>query len=50
MSKHFHILLAVPPTPEEGISDQELLKRLSAIYGGAEVNAVAWELEQAAAE
>lgn len=50
MSNHFHILLEVPPMPEEGISDQELLKRLSAIYGDSGANAVAWELAQAATE
>ena len=33
MSNHFHVLLEVPPLPEGGISDEELLKRLSAIYG-----------------
>ncbi|MBN8459808.1 MAG: hypothetical protein J0M04_18415 [Verrucomicrobia bacterium] len=27
-----HILLEVPPTPEGGLSDAELLKRLRAIY------------------
>ena len=31
MSNHFHLLLEVPPMPEGGISDEELLKRLSAI-------------------
>lgn len=30
MSNHFHILLEVPPMPEAGISDEVLLKRLSA--------------------
>ena len=47
MSNHFHILLEVPPMPKDGLSDRELLKRLSAIHGDAEVNHVAWELEQA---
>ena len=28
MSNHFHILLEVPPLPGEGLSDEELLKRL----------------------
>jgi putative transposase len=32
MSNHFHVLLEVPPMPEGGISDEELLKRLRAIY------------------
>ena len=50
MSNHFHILLEVPPMPEEGISDQELIKCLSAIYGDAGANTVAWEFEQAVTE
>ena len=29
MSNHFHILLEVPPMPEGGVSDAELLKRLA---------------------
>ena len=32
MSNHFHLLLEVPPMPENGTSDDELLKRLGAIY------------------
>ena len=35
MSNHFHILLEVPPMPAGGISDEELLKRLSAIQSEA---------------
>ena len=29
MDNHFHLLLEVPPMPENGLSDGELLKRLS---------------------
>ncbi len=47
MSNHFHILLEVPPMPEGGISDEELLKRLSAIQGEAFVAVVAKELADA---
>jgi REP element-mobilizing transposase RayT len=47
MSNHFHILLEVPQIPEEGISDEMLLKRLSAIYAEAAVLAVAKELADA---
>jgi len=47
MSNHFHILLEVPPMPEGGISDEELLKRLSAIYTEAYVDGVAKELAEA---
>ena len=49
MSNHFHILLEVPPMPEGGISDGELLKRLSAIQGEAFVAGVAKELAEARA-
>ena len=47
MSNHFHILLEVPPMPEDGISDAELLKRLGAIYNEVAVAAVAKELADA---
>ena len=47
MSNHFHILLEVPQVPEGGISDEVLLKRLSAIYTEAAVAAVAKELVDA---
>ena len=35
MDNHFHILLEVPPMPDGGLSDGDLLKRLSAIYSEA---------------
>jgi len=47
MSNHFHVLLEVPPMPEGGISDEELLKRLAAIYTEAAVAEVAKELAEA---
>ena len=47
MSNHFHILLEVPPMPQGGLSDDELLKRLSAIYTEAAVAVVAKELADA---
>ena len=49
MSNHFHILLEVPPVPEGGISDEELLSRLSAIQSEAFVAVVAKELTDARA-
>jgi hypothetical protein len=49
MDNHFHILLEVPPMAEGGISDEELLRRLSAIYGEAFVDGVAKELADARA-
>ena len=47
MDNHFHILLEVPPMAESGLSDEELLKRLSAIYGEVFVAGVAQELGDA---
>ena len=47
MDNHFHLLLEVPPMSEAGLSDGELLKRLSAIYSEAFVAAVAKELADA---
>ena len=49
MSNHFHLQLEVPPMPEGGISDEEFLRRLSALYGEAFVAAVAKELADARA-
>jgi putative transposase len=49
MSNHFHILLEVPPMPEGGLGDEELLKRLSAIYSEAVVAVVAKEIAEARA-
>ncbi len=49
MSNHFHLLLEVPPVPEGGIPDQELLQRLRVFYSEAQVAEVAKELEEAAA-
>ena len=47
MDNHFHVLLEVPPMAESGLSDEELLKRLSAIYGEAFVAGVEKELMDA---
>lgn len=47
MSNHFHILLEVPPMPENGFSDADLLQRLSAIYCEAEVAVIAKDLTDA---
>ncbi|MGL5017929.1 MAG: transposase [Luteolibacter sp.] len=46
MSNHFHLLLEVPPMPEGGISDEELLRRLGVFYSEAQVAEVAKELEE----
>jgi putative transposase len=50
MCNHFHLLLEVPPMADAGLSNQELLKRLSAIYSEAFVAGVAKELEDARTE
>lgn len=47
MSNHFHLLLEVPPLPDGGLSDLELLERLSALYNEAVVAGVAKELAEA---
>jgi len=47
MCNHFHILIEVPAMAETGLSDTELLKRLSAIYDEAFVAGVAHELAEA---
>lgn len=50
MSYHFHLLLEVPPMPMGGLSDEELLKRLRAIYSHGVVGGVAKELAEARAK
>jgi len=47
MSNHFHLLIEVPPMAEGGLSDEELLKRLSCLYSDAKVVEVASELAKA---
>ena len=47
MCNHVHILLEVPPMPEGGLSDAELLKRLRALDGDDEVGLLAKELKAA---
>jgi putative transposase len=47
MSNHFHVLLEVPPMAVGGISDEELLKRLSKVQPEAFVAVVAKELSEA---
>jgi putative transposase len=47
MCNHVHLLLEVPPMREGGLSDEELLKRVGAIYSEAFVAGVARELAEA---
>jgi REP element-mobilizing transposase RayT len=49
MSNHFHLLLEVPPIPKEGISNEELFKRLGVFYSEAQVAEIAQEMEHAMA-
>jgi putative transposase len=44
MCNHFHILLEVPPRPKLVLTDEQLLKRLGALYSKAFVATVAKEL------
>ena len=47
MSNHLHVLLEVPPMKAGGLSDEELFRRLRAIYPDAVVDEVATELREA---
>lgn len=47
MSNHFHLLLEVPPMPKDGLSDDELLKRLSALKNRDLLATVTLELKRA---
>jgi putative transposase len=47
MSNHFHLMLEVPPMEVGGLTDEALLKRLSALYSEAFVASVAAELTEA---
>mgnify|MGYP002129414068 CR=1 FL=1 len=47
MCNHIHLLLEVPPLGESGLSDEALLKRLSALYSEAFVAVVTKELADA---
>ncbi|MCX6879244.1 MAG: transposase [Verrucomicrobia bacterium] len=46
MGNHVHLLLEVPPMAVGGLSDEELLQRLRAIYNQAMVGVVARELAE----
>lgn len=47
MSNHIHLLLEIVPAAPEGLSDEELLRRLRAIHSEAQVAEVAKELAEA---
>lgn len=46
MSNHFHVLVEVPLPPEDSLTNEELLDRLSAIYSAGEVEHVRELLRQ----
>ena len=45
MGNHFHVLVEVPPRPEETMGDEELLERLGLIYSDLKVAEVRWQLQ-----
>ena len=45
MGNHFHVLVEVPPRPEETMGDEELLERLGLIYSDLKVEEVRWQLQ-----
>ena len=45
MGNHFHVLVEVPPRPEETMGDEELLERLRLIYSDLKVAEVGWQLQ-----
>lgn len=47
MSNHFHLLLEVPPRPSQGLSDEDLLKRLEVFYPKWKVREVRSALAEA---
>jgi putative transposase len=47
MCNHFHLLLEVTPRPQSALTDEDLLKRLRALYSEAFVASVAKELAKA---
>lgn len=47
LGNHFHLMLEIPPPPQEGIDDAELLRRIKVLYGEERANAVKLELRTA---
>jgi len=45
MSNHFHLLLEVPPMPEEGLSEAEFRRRLGALYKPERTREIVREIE-----
>ena len=47
LSNHFHVLLAVPPVPPVGLTDDEILARCRCLYSAEQMESVEWEFSQA---
>ena len=47
MNEHIHLMLEVPPMPKDGLSDAELLRRVTVLYGQERAEALQLELETA---
>ena len=47
LGAHFHLLLEMPPSPEDRIDDAELLRRIKLLYGGEQTDIVKQELKSA---
>jgi putative transposase len=47
LSNHFHLLLEVPPRPDDDLADDEILDRCRALYSAEAMVAIEWEFEEA---
>ena len=47
LSNHFHLLLEVPPRPEEAPGDREILERCRALYSRDQMIEIEWEFGEA---
>ncbi|MFT4547238.1 MAG: putative transposase [Verrucomicrobiales bacterium] len=47
LSNHFHVLLEVPPRPEQGPTDAEILERCRCLYPPHAMSQIEWEFETA---
>ena len=42
MSNHFHMLVYVPPRPEERMGDEEFFERLGIVFSGDGIDSLRW--------
>ncbi len=47
LSNHFHVLLEVPPRPDELLTDDQILERCRCLYSARAMVAVEWEFAEA---